>query len=65
MKDEHGRTALHWACVVGNVQMVKRLNELGAIITKDKEGMTPINLAQQNNHHTIAEELLDRSTILI
>ena len=43
-EDEHGGTSLHWAAVLGRIEMAKRLIEAGADVNaKDNHGFTPLD----------------------
>ena len=43
-KDEHGGTPLHWAAVLGRIEMARRLIEAGADMNaKDNHGFTPLD----------------------
>jgi hypothetical protein len=43
-KDEHGGTPLHWAAVLGRIEMARRLIEAGADVNaKDNNGYTPLD----------------------
>lgn len=43
--DEHGRTALHYACALGNINLVKALIELGADTKiRDITGLSPYQM---------------------
>lgn len=57
IQDAHGRTALHWACVEGHVDMVRLClsvpqSEIGL---QDNDGYTAFEIAQQNGNDLVAE----------
>ncbi len=46
LKDNNGATALHYACALGQLSMVRALLDAGAdIMAKDNEGNTPLHYA--------------------
>ena len=58
-KDSFGRTALHFACDAGVVEMVKLLVSNGAnLYDADSDGCTPIHRAARNGSVEIIEFLL-------
>jgi ankyrin repeat protein len=58
-KNQNGSTPLHWACVMGHVQVFKELVEHGADIeVKDNIGSTPLHLACCTDHLAAVNELL-------
>lgn len=60
--DNSGCTALHYACEVGNLSMVKVLLEKGKYGSKNAEtstGMTPFLLACREGHADVVEWLYD------
>jgi hypothetical protein len=57
--DRNGMTALHWACVYGNLPTVKFLLEHGARITeRDSEGKTPLLHAADSGCLDVVEYVL-------
>jgi ankyrin repeat protein len=61
-KDIYGETALHWAVIIGNKEIVKLLIERGVDINS-QDGLfesTALHLAAQNRHLEIVESLLSK-----
>ena len=57
-KDDRGRTPLHYACRVGNIEVAKTLLALHADIRiKDSFERTPLYVAWQNGHNDLAKLL--------
>jgi len=56
---QYGRTALHYAAIIGHMKIVKCLVEEGqaVITTQDKYGNTPIIFAEHNGHTNVANYL--------
>jgi ankyrin repeat protein len=53
-QDEYGRTALHYACMLKRIELIKALPKFGAQMNiKDKNGRTPL--------HAFAEQRADRT----
>jgi ankyrin repeat protein len=51
-KDDDGETPLHWASMMGHVQVFKELVDHGADIeAKDNDGMTPLYFACGMGHN--------------
>ena len=58
--DEEGRTAMHYAAINGNLQIIAILIKGGAKLDpKEKLGNTPLHLAADANHVEAAQLLLD------
>jgi len=58
--DEHSRTAMHYAAINGNLQIVAILIKGGAKLDqKEKLGNTPLHFAADLNQAEVAELLLD------
>jgi ankyrin repeat protein len=58
--DSKGQTALHHAARFNNLEAVRRLIQLGAgyqLAHKDRDGRTPLQLAQQHSNKSLAEYL--------
>ena len=49
-KDKKGQTPLHTAVESNSLNSVKKLIELGAQIKKDREGLTPLDLARKRGY---------------
>ena len=61
-----GTTALHQACIRGNLECVQLLVERGADLNlKDWQGFSPLKLASLNGHFDVAEYLLSRGTSIV
>lgn len=59
-RDEDGRTALHWACDGGHLQLARRLLQNGATPDlQDDDGATPLHMAVVCDEPEIVEMLLD------
>lgn len=59
MRDENGRTGLHWAAEKGNVRCTAILAESGADLNiKDRNGMAPLTIACINGNYEAAVILL-------
>ncbi|KAJ7557285.1 hypothetical protein O6H91_05G120300 [Diphasiastrum complanatum] len=59
LKDDEGRTALHWAADRGRLHIVKTLVSKGAEIqAKDQEGQTPLHYAAACEQEAIAQYLV-------
>lgn len=59
-QDNHGRTALHWACYKGHKRVCHYLLSRNAsILHRDHEGTTCLHWAAMRGHHEIALMLLD------
>jgi len=57
--DKEGRTALHYTCGKGNVNVVKTLLGFGAKVNiKDEAGFTPLHIASGYLHNDIVKALL-------
>ena len=64
-KNEKGETALHVACINGNLPMVQKLIKQGhAINVRDNCGWLPIHEACNNNHYEIAKILIENGAQL-
>jgi ankyrin repeat protein len=56
-----GKTALHFACIKSNMEMVKKLIQAGAKVdAQDKAGRTPLMCAVATGGYEIVKLLLDR-----
>ncbi|KAM0511528.1 hypothetical protein ACHAPE_009781 [Trichoderma viride] len=65
LADKKGRTALHWAAVRDNFEMVQYLLKQGASLEiRDDEGYTPALYAAMNGIKSIVETLLDHGADL-
>ncbi len=55
-----GRTALHWACAIGNLQVVTILVEFGGAQVNicDGDGATPLHAAAAAGHAAVVKYLL-------
>jgi hypothetical protein len=59
--DSRGRTALHSAAAVGNVEAARLMVNRGIEIdTRDNLGATPLHLAVQSNHDEVARFLIEK-----
>jgi ankyrin repeat protein len=58
--DERKYTALHWACVSGNKEVVDLLLEYGAMVTNTRDGQTPVHIACLMGHSHIVASLASR-----
>ena len=57
--DENGRTALHFACGIGNSDAVRLLLDAGAVVDAgDTEGFTPLHIAAGYMHRGVLRMLL-------
>ncbi len=56
-----GRTALRWACDIGNVKRVKKLvrERVDHLNVEDNNGWTPLHIAASNGHSAIVRILID------
>ncbi|MGE5195867.1 MAG: ankyrin repeat domain-containing protein [Anaerolineae bacterium] len=62
--DENGRTALHWACAAGLIDLVKTLIQEGADLdATDEMGQTPFHLACQYNQVEMVKALIQNYSI--
>ena len=61
-KDKDGRTALHFACINGNIDIVKYLHEHRADINaKDNWEFTPLHWATEKGHFNIVKYLIEQN----
>ncbi len=61
-KDFHGRTALHWSCIHGDIYLAEELIRLGANVDdRDHCGQTALQWAVAGRHYSIASMLLRRN----
>ena len=59
VKDEDGRTALHWACEKGLEEVVETLISLGSQVDeRDMFGLTPVMLAADSSKTEISLHLV-------
>jgi uncharacterized protein len=61
--DEHGRSALAFACLAGHLTIVRTLVDSGAWVEpfeEDSVYLTPLMCAAERGHIEVAEYLLDR-----
>ena len=66
MPDKQGLCPLHLACMSGNSRVVKRLLIKGANKDlKDKKGLTPSDLAKENEFLNIDRMLTEQNSCLI
>jgi len=63
VRDHGGRTALHFACVSGNTEIIKKLLEInpGLINMEDKVGITPAWICSELGNAEVAHILLKNS----
>ncbi|KAJ7373027.1 Transient receptor putative cation channel sub A member 1 [Desmophyllum pertusum] len=71
LKDNQGKTALHFACVEGHDPVVERLLKLGATVEKDHNNRTALHIAAKRGskrcvecilqHHPKCINLLDKN----
>ena len=60
MKDNHGDTPLHEACIRGNVEIARELLKLGADPDDENyDGVNPLATACMGNHVEVVKAILD------
>ena len=60
-QDKTGRTALHWACDAGHMEVARRLLEYGAAPNaQNVDGSTPLHMACVCEHLELARLMLER-----
>lgn len=61
VKDEDGRTALHRACIAGNLEVIDVLlaNKANVNIAEEQKGQTPLHFAVIFNHAEVVKKLLE------
>ena len=65
MKNEDGNSPLHYACMRGNLEVVKLLHIKGANMTiKNLSNLTPLHLAIYHSHYFIVHYLLSIEQVL-
>ena len=66
LKDQQGRTPVHFAALCGHFGLVETLIQHGGSpSTPDKHGYTPVHWAAYNGHDKCLEALLEVSVSLI
>ena len=59
MRNEDGNTPLAYACLRGNLELVKLLHQRGALpAQRNQAGLTPLMLAVHNSHYFVVHYLL-------
>lgn len=59
LKNEDGNTPLSYACIKGNLDLVKILHSKGALMThKNNSGLSPLLLSIYHQHYFIVHYLL-------
>lgn len=62
LKDENGKTALHWAAVFGRAEIFSEMLAMGADINAiDAYGLKPLHYACMNGHTDVARLILDQT----
>ena len=63
-KDEHGNTALHWACYHGYVSVVRALiTSLPELFVANTDGNTPLHIAIMQQREAVATFLLSTDSV--
>jgi ankyrin repeat protein len=58
-QNKEGNTPLHWACLNGHLEMVKKLLELGCNpLIRNQNGMSAATLAEQRGHMEVVTLVL-------
>ena len=63
VRGQQGRTALHWVCADGALDVVRLLLGREMENSRDDSGDTPLILACRNGHESIARELVIASSV--
>lgn len=58
-EDEHGNTALHHASFFGNLDIATYLLANGYSNKENKDGITPLNIAEKNGDEDMTELIID------
>ena len=65
MKNDHGDTPLHEACICGNVDIVKELLRHDADVNAwNKDGINPLETACMENHVEVVQAILNHNPSL-
>jgi uncharacterized protein len=65
MRNEDGNTPLAYACLRGNLEVVKLLHQKGAVMNqKNLAGLTPLMLAVYNCHYFVVHYLLGTESVV-
>ena len=62
-RGQQGRTALHWVCADGALDIVRLLLGRGMENARDDSGDTPLVLACRHGHESVARELVIASSV--
>ncbi len=60
LHQQNGETALHAAAMFGHLPVVKQLIASGSEFRKNRDGLTPLDVARQQNHWTVIEYLEEK-----
>jgi ankyrin repeat protein len=64
MKNEDGNTPVSYACIRGNLELVRILHKKGAVMThRNIAGLTPLLLAIYHQHYFIVHYLLSIESV--
>lgn len=64
LRNEDGNTPLSYACIKGNLDLVKLLHSRGSIMThKNIAGLTPLLLAIYHSHYFVVHYLLSLEVV--
>lgn len=63
---QNGETAIHAAAMFGHLPVVKQLIAAGSDISwKNQDGLTPMQVARQQNFTSVVEYLEERRTVMM